>query len=169
MTHLIYFSKNLGKTFKTQKDLLKTDKNHKEVYSDTWRGKKSEWLDYVKNDKLCTDFSYARYTKAMEEITGFGMKDCLSIPGLGWKCFNSLRTEEDEPVYTFNDKYMRFLVRQTIKGRRVCNFNQYYKSKLCDAFLKIISEELNVKRNVFDIIEAFLNYRNKQLKIYEEE
>ena len=34
----------------------------------------------------------------MEEITGFSMKDCLSLPGLAWKYFNSLRTEEDEPI-----------------------------------------------------------------------
>ena len=39
-------------------------------------------------------------SKAMEEITRFSMKDCLSLPGLGWKYFNSLRTEEDEPIYT---------------------------------------------------------------------
>ena len=35
----------------------------------------------------------------MQEFTGFGMKDCLSLPGLGWNYFNSLRTE-DEPIYT---------------------------------------------------------------------
>ena len=46
-----------------------------------------------KNDVLCTAFSYARYTKAMEDITRFVMKDCLSSPGLGWKYFNSLRRE----------------------------------------------------------------------------
>ena len=99
--------------------------NHDEIYSDTWRDRKSEWLDYVKNDVLCTAFSYARYTKAMDEITGFGMKDCLSLPGLGWKHFSSLRTEQDEHIYTFNDKYMRWFVRQPIKGGRVCSFNQY--------------------------------------------
>ena len=43
----------------------------------------------------------------MEKITEFSMKDCLSLPGLGWKYFNSLRTEEDEPIYSYNDKYMR--------------------------------------------------------------
>ena len=43
----------------------------------------------------------------MKEITGFSMKDCLSLPGLGWKYFNSLRTEEDEPIYTYNDKYLK--------------------------------------------------------------
>ena len=52
------------------------------------------------------------------------MKDFLSLPGLGLKYFNSLRTEEDEPIYTHNDKYMRWFVRQTAYGGRVCAFNQ---------------------------------------------
>ena len=52
------------------------------------------------------------------------MKDCLILPGLGWKYFNSLRTEGDEPIYTYNDKYMRWFVRQSLKGGRVCAFNQ---------------------------------------------
>ena len=100
------------------------------------------------------------------------MKDCLSLPGLGWKYFNSLRTEEDEPIYTYNDKYMRYFVRQLIKGGQICAFNQYYKSKICDDILKNISEELNVKGNIYyriNIIEASLEYKNKHLKIYEKE
>ena len=127
----------------------------------------NEWLPYVKNDVLCTALSYARYIKAMEEITGFSMKDCLSLPGLGWKYFNGLRTEEDEPIYTYDDKYMRWFIRQSIKGGRVCAFNQYYKSKICDDILKIISEELNVEGNIYDKIEAFLEYKKKQYDIYE--
>ena len=97
-----------GKTFKLRKEILKTEMIHDEVFSDTWIDKKSEWLEYVRNDVLCTAFSYARYSKAMEEITGFSMKDCLSLPGLGWKYFISLRTEEHETNYTYNDKYMKF-------------------------------------------------------------
>ena len=72
---------------------MKTEINDDEVSEDTWRYKKSERLEYVKNDVLCRASSYARYTKAMEGITGFGMKDSLSLPGLGRKYFNSLRTE----------------------------------------------------------------------------
>ena len=60
----------------------------------------------------------------MEEITGFGMKGCLSLPGIGWKYFNSLRTDKDEPIYTYKDKNMRYFVRQSIKGGRLCAFNQ---------------------------------------------
>ena len=110
-----------------------------------------------------------RYTKAMEEITGFGIKDRLSLLGLELKHFNSLRTEEDEPIYTYNDKYMRWFVRQSIKGGRVCAFNQYYKSIICDDILKIISEELSVKRKIKDIIETYLEYKNNYLKFFEEE
>ena len=62
--------------------------------------KTDEWVDYVKKDVLRTAFSYARYSKAMEEITGFSMRDCLSLPRLGSRNFNSLRTEEDQPIYT---------------------------------------------------------------------
>ena len=89
----------------------------------------------------------------MDEITGFSMKDCLSLPGLGWNYFNSLRTEEDEPIYKYNDKNMRWFVRQSIKGGRVCVFNQYYKSSICDDILKILSKEIYVKGNVYDIFE----------------
>ena len=169
MTHLNYSLKKLGKTFELQKELLKTEINHNEVYSDTWKDKKSERLLYVKNDVLCTAYSYARYIKAMEEITGFSMKDCLSLPGLGWKYFNSLRTEEDEPIYPYNDKYMRWFIRQSIKGGRVCAFNQYYKSKHCDDILEIINKELALIGSVYNTTEAYMEYKNKHFKIFEKE
>ena len=131
--------------------------------------KKIEWLDYIKNDVLCTAFSYARYSKAMEDFTGFSMKDCLSLPGLGWKYFNSLRTEEDEPIYTYNDQYMRWFVRQSIKAGRVCAFNQYFKSKHFDDIERILSKELGVKRNICDIIEEYLSYKKKHYEVFEKE
>ena len=68
--------------------------NHDEFDESNYMNKIAEWLKYVKNDVLCTAFSYVRYSEAMEETTGFGMKDCLSLPGLGWKFFNSLGTED---------------------------------------------------------------------------
>ena len=140
--------------------------NHDEVDGNNYKGKINDWLPYVKNDVLCTAFSYARYIKAMEDITGFSMKDCLSLPGLGLKFFNSLATEQDEPIYTHNDKYMRWFVRQAAYGGRVCAFNQYFKSKTFDDILNFISEQLNVKGNVYDKIEAYMNYKNKHCKIF---
>ena len=156
MTHSNYSLIKLGKTFKLHKELLKTEMNHDEVDYNNYKDKKYEWLVFVKNDVLCTAFSYARYCKAMGEITGFSIKDCLSAPGLGWKYLNSMRDENDEPIYTYNDKYMRCFVKHLIKGARVCVFNQYYRSKICDDVLKILSKELYVKRNVYDVIEAYM-------------
>ena len=69
MTHLNYSLKNLGKTFKLPKDVLKTEMNHDDKDGDNYKDKKDIWLPYVKNDVLCTAYSYARYIKAMEEIT----------------------------------------------------------------------------------------------------
>ena len=66
MTHLNYSFKKLGKTFKLQKQLLKTEKNLDDVDGDNYKDKIDEWLPYVKNDVLCTAFSYARYITAME-------------------------------------------------------------------------------------------------------
>ena len=61
----------------------------------------------------------------MQKTTAFSMKNSLSAPGLGRKHFNSMRDENDEPIYTYKDKHMRHFVRQSIKGERVCIFNQY--------------------------------------------
>ena len=143
--------------------------NHNEIDYIHYKDKVSEWLPYVKNDVLCTAFSYARFFKVMEEISGFSMKDCLSLPGPGLKYFNSLRTEEDGPLYTYNDKYMRYFVRQASYGGRVCAFNHYYKSKHCNDILKILSKELNVKGNDYHIKEAYMNYKNEHLKIFQKE
>ena len=74
----------------------------------------------------------------MVEDIGFSLKNCLSLQDLGWKYFHSFGTEEDEPIYIYNAKYMRNFVRQSIKGGRVCAFIQYYKSKLCEDILKKI-------------------------------
>ena len=85
MTHLNYSLQKLGKTLKLQKELLKTEMNQDEVDGNIYKDKQSEWLPYVKQDVLRTAFSYARCSKTTEDITGFSMKDCLSLLGLEWK------------------------------------------------------------------------------------
>ena len=64
---------------------------------------------------------------------------------------------------------MRWFVRQSIFGGRVCAFNQYYKSKICGDVLKIISRELKVEGDVYNIIEAYMKYKIDHLKIIKEE
>ena len=65
---------------------------------------------------------------------------------------------------------MRCFLRQSIKGGRVCAFNQDYKSaNVFDDILEIISEELDVKGIIYDIIEAYLIYKIKHYKTFGKE
>ena len=99
--------KKIGKSYKLQSCSLKQELEHDEIYEDNWEKKENEWLPHLKNDELSTAFSYARYSKGMEELTGFGMKNSLTLPSLANKYFNSLRDENIEPIYTYNDAFMR--------------------------------------------------------------
>ena len=73
---------------------------------------------------LSTAFSYARYSKGLEKLTGFGMKNTLTLTSLANKFFNSLRDENDESVDTYNDEYLRHSVRQSLKSGRCAAVNQ---------------------------------------------
>ena len=132
-------------------------------------GKENEWLPHLKNDVLSTAFSYARYGKGMEELIGFGMKKSVTLKSLASKYFNSLRDENDEPIYTYNDEYMRYFVGKSIKGGRCASYNQYYISSISDEVFNIISQELNVKGIICEILEKYFDYTNKQTKKIESE
>ena len=45
MTHLNYSLKTLGRNFKLQRELLKTEMNHDKIDYDNYEDKKDEWLD----------------------------------------------------------------------------------------------------------------------------
>ena len=163
--------KNIGKSYKLQPCLLKKQLEHDESFEDNWEEKENQWLPYLKNDVLSTAFSYARYSKGMEELTGFGMKNSLTLPSLANKYFNSLRDENDEPIYTYTDPFMRHFVRQSIKGGRCSALNQYNKSNTSQEVFNIISKELGItdNDNVCEIIDKYFEYTYKQRKIIEEE
>ena len=89
---------------------------------------------------LSTAFCYGRYSKRMKELTGFRMKNSLILPALANTYFIRLRDESDEPIYTYNDEFMRHFVRQSIKGGRCSALNEYYKSNFSDEVFKFISK-----------------------------
>ena len=107
----------------------------------------------------------------MEELTAIGMKNSLTLPSLAKNYFNSLRDENDEPIYTYNDEFMRHFVRKSIKGGRCSALNQYYKSNFSQEVFNIISKELNVNGNdnVCEIKDKYFEYTNKQRKRIEDE
>ena len=102
----LFFEKT-SKTFRLEKEVLKTEMSHYDFDYNFYKDEKDEWLNFVKQDVFCTAFSYARYCETMVENTGLPMKDGSSAPGLGWKYFRSVKTEEDDTIYTYYNKYMR--------------------------------------------------------------
>ena len=140
--------------------------DHDEIYEDTWEAREHEGLPYVKNDVLSTAFCYARYTMGMEELTSFGMKNSLTLPSLANNYFNSLRDEDDEPIYTYTDSFKRNFVRKAIKGGRREAFNKHYKSGTSDEVFKIISKELDNNGNICEILEKYFKFLNKYEKQY---
>ena len=106
----------------------------------------------------------------MEEITGFGMKNSLTLPSLANKYFNSLRDENDGPIYTYTDPFMRNFIRKAIEGGRCNAFNQHYKSEISDEVFNIISKELNVNgNNICEILGKYFKFLNKYEKQYAKE
>ena len=105
----------------------------------------------------------------MEELTKFGMKNSLTLPSSANKYFNSLRDENDEPIYTYTDPFMRNFVRKAIKGGRCNAFNQHYKSEISDEVFNFISKELDVKGDICDLLEKYFEFLNKHEKQYAKE
>ena len=138
LLHIKDSLKNIGKSYEIQPCLLKQELGHDEIFEDNSEEKENQWLPYLKNDVLSAAFSCARYSKGMEELTGFGMKNSLTLPSLANKYLNSLKNASNEPIYTYNDEYMRHYVRQSIKGGCCSALNQYYKSNISQEVFNII-------------------------------
>ena len=167
--HINKSLRKIGESYKLQESLLKKELEHDEIYEDTWEAKENEWLPYVQNDVLSTAFCYARYTMGIEELSGFGNKNSLTWPSLANEFFKCLRDENDEPIYTYTDPFMRNFVIKSIKGGRCNAFNQHHKSENSDEVFNIISKELNVNGNICEISEKYFKFLNKYEKQYAKE
>ena len=86
----------------------------------------------------------------MGKLIGFGMKSSLPLPSLDRKYFNNLKNDNDEPIYTYNDEFMRHSVRKS------CSiFYQCFQSSFADNVFDVLSQDLNVQGNICKIIEIY--------------
>ena len=105
----------------------------------------------------------------VKELINFGMRNSLTLPSLASKYFNSLRDENDEPICTYTDPFMRNFVRKNIKGGRCNVFNQHHKSEIPDEKFNNILKELNINGNICKILENYFEFLYKDEKQYAEE
>ena len=100
----------------------------------------------------------------MNEITGTGMKNSLTLPSLANRYIDSLRGENDAPIYTYNDEKMQNFVRQSIKGRRSGSFYFLKKSTMSDEVFNVISKELDVNGIICEVLHQNFGYEIKRRK-----
>ena len=91
------FLKKIGKSYELQECLLKPELEQDEIFEDNSEEKENERLPFLKNDVLSTALNCARYKKGTEELTGFGMRNSLTLSRLANRHFNCSRGENDEP------------------------------------------------------------------------
>ena len=97
------------------------------------------------------------------------MKDSLTLPSLANDYFNSLRDQIDESICTYNDEYMRYFVRKSIKGGRCSASKQFFKSIFSDEVFNILSKDLDINGNICEILDEFFEFINKHRKMIETE
>ena len=57
-------------------------------------------------------------------MIGFGIKHCLTVASLGWKCFG--KYNKNQEFYSFNDKYVRDFIRKSTKRGRVTALIRFF-------------------------------------------
>ena len=74
------------------------------------------------SDLLCLGVFCARHALEMQEMTGLGIKECLTEASLGWKLFGLINKNSN--FYTFSNDNVREYIRKFVKAGRVCAFNR---------------------------------------------
>ena len=142
-SHIKGSLEKIGREYNLQPELLKGEIEHSIINKNTFAELRHIWEPYLISDVLCLAFIYARHSMEIQKMSGFGIKDGLTEASLGWKCFGTYN--KDREFYTFNEKYVRNLIRKSIRGGRVASFNGYFESNQCEEILKTIKKTFKNK------------------------
>ena len=164
-SHIKRSLNKIGKEYGLQPDLLKGEIEHSIINKNNFVELRHIWEPYLISDVLCLAFIYARHSMEMQKMSGFGIKDCLTEASLGWKCFG--KYNKNKEFYTFNDKYVRSFIRNSIKGGRCGAFNRYFESNQFDGIMSTIKKHLKINDNeISNIIDEYLKYNNTKRDEY---
>ena len=95
----------------------------------------------------------------IQNMSGFGIKDCLTEVSPGWNCFGTYN--KDGEFFTFNDNNVRHFIRKSIKGRIVAALNRYSESNQCEEILNPIKKHSKINYiEISNIIDEYLYYIN---------
>ena len=155
----------IGKEYGLQPELLKGEIEHSVINKNNFVELRHIWEPYLISDVLCLAFIYARHSMEMQKMSGFGIKDCLTEASLRWKCFGKYNKFKE--FYTFNDKYVRSFIRNSLKGGKCGAFNKYFESNQFDEIMSTIKKHLKINDNeIANIIDESLKYINTKRDQY---
>ena len=94
----------------------------------------------------------------MQEMTGFGFENRLSLHPLEWKLINDERDigQGDERIFSYTDNSIRHFVRQSNKSGKVGALKQVFDSPIAQLFSgrkpNRVSNYAQIKKLIFYII-----------------
>ena len=88
-SHIKGSLEKIGKEHGLQPELLKGEIEHFNINKSSFAELRHIWEPYLNLDVLCLALVYARNAMEMQNMSGFGIKDCVTAAILGWKCFGT--------------------------------------------------------------------------------
>ena len=73
----------IGREYRLQPELLEAEIEHSIINKSNFADLRHIWEPYRNKDVLCLAFIYARHSMEMQNVNGFGIKDCLTEASLG--------------------------------------------------------------------------------------
>ena len=132
-SHIKSSLEKIGIEYGLQHELLKGEIEHSVKNKTNFADLGHIWEPYPNLDVLCLAFIYARLCMEMHNMSGFGIKDCLTGASLAWRCFG--KYNKDRKFCTFNYRYVRDCLRKSNKVGRVAALNRYFESYQCEEIL----------------------------------
>ncbi|ESO85558.1 hypothetical protein LOTGIDRAFT_155044 [Lottia gigantea] len=162
----------------TDEDLQKKWKRQKEI-KDNWESLRHEWEPYAKRDTLCLGACLKKYNQAMKKTVFQNVSNNLTAPSLslkGWyylyhydkemveeEWYETTRmvpkhTEKEnvEKVYSHTHPFIRYFIRQSIKGGRVSANRKSFETNKMDEICNVLKEYTELESN--NIIDLFKEY-----------
>ena len=133
----------IGSELRLQPELHKGEIEHSVINKSNFADLRHTWEPFLRSDVLCLAFIIARHSMERQSMSGFGSKDCLTEPSLGWQCFGT--NNKDREFYTFNDKYVPDFIRRSMKRGIFGSFNRYLEFKQIDEIM--LTNKRHIKMN----------------------
>ncbi|ESO99234.1 hypothetical protein LOTGIDRAFT_173776 [Lottia gigantea] len=156
-----------------------TDINIAKYTEDNWESLGHEWEPYAKRDTLCLGACLIKYNKVMKEVVFQNISNNLTAPSLslkGWYYlyhYNKKMVEEEwyettrmvpkhtekenvEKVYSHTHPFIRYFIRQSIKGGSVSANRKSFETNIIDEICNILKEYTELESS--NIIDLFKEY-----------